>query len=152
MKRPAEPGHGPEIQPQAKPAKPMTLRMSSIPIGITKDYLSKILERLEPIRTSAIEEFTQPGAKSRRGANIHSLSLAPAASHLDIDKFQVATVTFMKVPHELEECVSATGPGVAWLGDEGQEFMEVDVDSHFQGLTPLNYVSNPTVEYVVSSK
>lgn len=108
-KRPAEPSPEPAVQPQSQPKAPnlklITLRMSSIPIGITKVILSRILEGLEPIRTSGIEDCLQAGAKQRRRTNIHSLSLAPAASSFDADKFQVATITFNEIPPELADCV-----------------------------------------------
>lgn len=153
MKRPAEPVCGPAIQPHHQPKapnlKPITLRMSNIPIGITKVNLSRILEGLELIRTTGIEEFPQTGAKQRRRTNIHSLSLAPAASSFDSDQFQVATITFKEIPPELAHCVSETGPGIVTLEAEGED-IEVDVDTHFQGLTPLNHASSPSVEYVVT--
>lgn len=146
-KRPAEPGAGPGVQPQPKTStglKRITLRMSSIPIGITKEYLSRILEGLATPRNGTTE------AKHRRGTNVHSLSLAPSASEFDSDKYQVATVTFKEIPPALTGCVSNTETIIALLEAEGGE-IEVDVDSHFRGLTPLNHASNPSVEYVVPS-
>lgn len=153
IKRPAEPSRGLDIQPhpqlKAPNLKPITLRMSNIPIGITKVNLSRILEGLELIKTSDIEDFRQTGAKQLRGTNIHSLSLAPAASSFDTDQYQVATITFKEIPLELAHCVSEAGPAVVTLEAEGED-IEVDVDTHFQGLTPLNRASNPSVEYVVT--
>lgn len=97
--------------------KPKTLRMSSIPIGVTKDYLSRILEGLKPIRTSLIANFFLPtGAKQPRGTNIDYLSLA---HDNESDKYQVATVTFEDIPRELEDCVSENGSGITELGEEG---------------------------------
>lgn len=148
-KRPAEPGLGPVVQPQAKP-KPKTLRMSSIPIGVTNAYLSRTLEGLQPIRTSLIANFLLPtGAKQRRETNIDYLSLAPDN---ESDQYPVATVTFKDIPGELEDCVSENGSGITKSGEEGEEFFKVDVDSHFHGLTPLNHVINPSVEYAVTSQ
>lgn len=143
-KRPAEPGSGSEVQPQPRTgtgAKRITLRISGIPIRITKEYLSKALEGLAPLRNETTE------AKHHRASNIHSLSLAPSASAFDSDKYQVATVTFKEIPSALS--VSNTDTIIAVLEVEGEE-IEVDVDMHFRGLTPLNDVSNPSVEYVGS--
>lgn len=147
LKRPAEPGDEPEV-----PAKPqiitefkrmITLRISSIPIAITKDRLSKILECL------AIPSTRTTEGKQYRGTNIMSISLAPAASCFDSDKYQVATVTFREIPPELSNRVSGTGTSNIWIEEAGGERFEVDVDSHFLGLTPLNNPTNPSVEYAV---
>lgn len=143
-KRPAEPRPGPEVQPRPQTrtnAKRNTLRISAIPIRITKEYLSKILEGLTPLRNETTK------GKHHRASNIHSLSLAPSASAFDSDKYQVATVTFKEIPSAL--AVSNTDTIIAVLEVEGEE-IEVDVDMHFRGLTPLNNVSNPSVEYVGS--
>lgn len=149
-KRPAEPYPAPEVQPRPiiPNLKPKSIRMSSIPISITKANLSRILEGLGLIQTTDIENFLHTGL-NRRGNNIQSLSLAPAPASVDTENFQVATVTFMKIPPELEDCISDTGTGSVMLGEEGEEGIEIDVDSHFHGLTPLSYAANPTVEYVV---
>lgn len=143
-KRPAEPGPGPEVQPQLRTganAKRTTLRISGIPIHITKEYLSKTLEGLAPLQNETT------GAKHHRVSNIHFLSLAPSASTFDSDKYQVATVTFKEIPSAL--AVSNTDTTTAVLEVEGEE-IEVDIDMHFRGLTPLNHASNPSVEYVGS--
>lgn len=144
--RPAE-SIGLEIQPQAqpKPSISITLRMSSIPITVTREGLCRILEGLATFHSFHIDE-----AKHPRGSNIRSFSLAPSPSSFDSDKYQVATVTFCEIPTELVGCVSTTDTLIVWFKMEDEE-IEVDVNSHFRGLTPLNYAPNPSLEYVVRS-
>lgn len=154
-KRPAEPEPDPEVQPRqtSTSAKRITLRISSIPIRVTKEYLSRMLEGLTPPRNQTDEAIDQPQnpQKRHRGTNICSLSLAPSSSGYDSDTYQVATVTFREIPTALAGCVSNTNTIIVSLGvDGGGEEIEVDVDSHFRGLTPLNHPSNPLVEYVRS--
>lgn len=73
-KRHAEPGPGPGVQPQQPTGanvKRTTLRISGIPIRITKEHLARILEGLAPLRNETTD------AKYHRRSNIYSLSLAP---------------------------------------------------------------------------
>lgn len=157
-KRPAEPGPGPEVQPRqtSTSIKRITLRISRIPIRVTKEHLLMILEGLAPLRNPTDEEIDQlrnptNEAKRHRGSNIYSLSLAPSSSVCDSEEYQVATVTFKEIPTALAGCVSNASTIIASLGVDGEgEEVEVDVDSHFRGLTPLNHPSNPLVEYVGS--
>lgn len=149
-KRPAEPGPGPEVQPRqtSTSIKRITLRISRIPIRVTKEHLLMVLEGLAPLRNPT-DEAIDP--KRHRGSNIYSLSLAPSSSVCDSEEYQVATVTFKEIPTALAGCVSNANTIIASLGLDGEgEEVEVDVDSHFRGLTPLNHPSNPLVEYVGS--
>lgn len=149
-KRPAEPGAKPEFRTQLTTttgAQP-TFRMSGIPICLTEDVFSNILEGLGPFQDVHIDDFSQPAAKLHRRSNVHSISLAPSASAPDSDKYQVATVTFNKIPPALAACVPKTETHCVSFTYDGGE-IEVDVDTHFHGLTPLNSVPNPSVEYVV---
>lgn len=149
-KRPAEPA-GPDVQPQLQTTtstQPITLRMSSIPIAVTKGDLSRILEGLGTFRNLRIDEPSQTEAKLLRGGNIRSLSLAPLPSSFDSDTYQVAIVTFNETPPELVARVSNTDTVIVLFGTNNEKF-EVDVNSHFRGLTPLNRASNPSLEYVV---
>ncbi|KAL0631451.1 hypothetical protein Q9L58_009683 [Maublancomyces gigas] len=144
-KRPTEPGPDPEVQPRQTSTgiKRITLRISSIPIRVTKGRLLMILEGLTPFRNPTDE------AKRHRGTNIDSLSLAPSSSVCDSDAYQVATVTFKEIPTALAGCVSSASTIIASLGvDGGGEEIEVDVDSHFRGLTPLNHLANPSVDVI----
>lgn len=142
-KRPAE-AEAEDGAPTSSVAQPMiTLRISCIPITATKDSLNQGLERLTTHKNTISE------GKRRREDNIRSFSLAPSPLAID-SRYQVATVTFKEIPLALKPCLSDFGTIHIPVEVAGVK-VELAVDSHFQGLTPLNNPANPSVEYVVTS-
>lgn len=121
------------------------LRISNIPSSMTPGSLTKLLNSLATSRDRATKE-----AKRHRQDNIHALSLAPSPLSIDSRRFQVATVTFRRIPDELEPCRSHPSWVTITLG-EGEMKFDAIVDSHFEGFTPLNNSSDPSIEYVAHS-
>lgn len=113
-----------------------TLRISNIPTAITHHDLC---EQLAGVATATgdMEEDTS----WHRGDNLRFLSLAPSPSNHDSSHFQVATATFSQVPDHTGSLIRLGPPHATF---------QANVDTHFEGLTPLNNPSNPTIEYVIS--
>ncbi|KAI5850552.1 ankyrin repeat-containing domain protein [Morchella snyderi] len=105
-----------------------TIRVSNIPISISRAVLQKYLQELKP----------SLGTIAETSAGDLYISLAPEASEEGHLRFQVATVTFSRLIHD---------PTAISLGPLGDTF-EATVDTHFRGLTPLNNPEDPAVDII----
>ncbi|KAI5839391.1 hypothetical protein DFP73DRAFT_613959 [Morchella snyderi] len=106
-----------------------TIRISNIPISISRTVLQKCLQDQLDKRYGTI-------AKDNAG-NLY-ISLAPDASAEDCQRFQVATVTFSGL---------VAVPSSVNLGPPGGTF-EGTVDTHFRGLTQLNNPEDPEIDII----
>lgn len=114
----------------------LAFRISNIPSSITEDQLLQILNAL-PYDTSL-------GGRSRVEGeqNLLGWSFAPSVTSADAVRYRTATVTFKIVPIELK--FPGTSNYVNLVPNTA-----VIADTHFHGLTPLNYSRLPTVEYAL---
>jgi hypothetical protein len=105
--------------------------------------------RISGIDAEFIEDFIQYIKDLSHGhENRVRWSLAPALSAGNSS--YVATVSFDEIPDPFRSCVSADGDTTLPIIFGRKEVqVEVNVDTHFKGLTPLNETKKtPTVEYV----
>lgn len=122
-----------------------SLRISNIPLTMAEETLCKLLESLLVNKKDTEDEAAENIAKRHHEANIHTISLAQSPS--PTDRYQIATVTFKKIPTELEDCLAHSTCFTIMIGAGDAKF-EATIDSKFEGLTPLNNPSNPSVECV----
>jgi len=117
---------------KAEPTPYLTIRISNLPSGVSKQDLA-----------SALEGLFSNDHKSGDGENVTVWSLAASTSYHDASRYQIATVTFREIPDILRPCLHKTVS--CWVSIEGKR-LEISFDTHFLGLTPLNNSGNPTVE------
>jgi len=117
------------------PLIPLTLRISKIPKGVSRDDLYILLDEAANTTIPLQED------------NIAHLSLAPAPSTLDSRSYQVATVCFKKITLRFQSFTPNLNLDTKPVFFElmGKR-LEVDVDDHFFGLTPLNKLDDPQTE------
>ena len=115
---------------QKTPSTTFTLRITRIPDTVSRDDLYSILE--ENV------EHTD---------DVVHVSLAPAPSTLDSQSYQVATVCFREITSKFRTSKLYPDPHARPVVLEyGGHCLEVDVDDHFFGLTPLSELDDPQVE------
>ncbi|KAI5785474.1 hypothetical protein FPQ18DRAFT_87907 [Pyronema domesticum] len=101
-----------------------TFRIQSIDESISKEQLTAWLTQLSPST-----------------GRIMALSLAPHNGH------KTATATFKHVPPEFESMSSGKNSGDLMVKIGGME-IEVTIDGHFLGITPLCSVTDPSIDIV----
>jgi len=111
---------------QTPHSKPRTFRLSLVPIDVQKDQLRESLEAL-------------PTSTQNSGRNVKVLSLVPKSRI-----WQVGTVTFVNEPLSFTGCLpnQRLELPITIAGNE----VELAIDCHFIGLTPLYCGPNASVE------
>lgn len=98
----------------------ITFRISEIPVNFSKQQLLY---------------FAETNLSSDEDAVIIACSLSPSPS--DQQRYQIATITFDRVPVNLRSCVRSRHQEPFEITAGGVK-SQISFDTHFLGLTPLN--------------
>src|SRR5436190_1571648 len=107
----------------------LTLRISNLPCGVSRDDLLKNLTDIFP-------ELSAVSVEAGSENSICLRSVAP--SPFDPTKEQVAIVTFNPLPSGLQEVKHGSQQLQIRMMNGNTSFFLANFDSHFIGLTPLN--------------
>lgn len=100
-----------------------TFRVSEIPINVSKSQL-----------IAEVGRVLLSSSDGNHDVAIVYCTLAPSPA--DQKRFQIATVTFGSVPHQLKPCLK--GGQVQLEVTVGDIPAQISFDTHFIGITPLN--------------